>query len=99
MYRANSGNKQGICMEMMFSLVVYSLILANVVRCGSPGNSLVTCTACQAVQAKDFSCNVNCQVANESKGKYYGLLFYNLCKIQLQITSFPNETKTEILRI
>ena len=71
MYRANSGNKQGICMETMFSLVVYSMILVNVVRCESPGHSLVTCTACQAVQAKDFSCNVNCRVANESNGRYY----------------------------
>ena len=90
----------GIGMEMMFNFVIYLLILGNFVHCEPPGHSLVTCTACQAVQAKNFSCNVNCQVANESKGKYYILpFFYNLCKIQRQTTSFPKETKTEILRI
>ena len=51
--------------------MVLSLVLAliDIVHCETVENSLVTCTACQAVQAKDFSCNVNCQVANGNNGK------------------------------
>ena len=33
------------------------------------GNSLVTCAACQNVQAQAWSCEVNCQVAKGNSGK------------------------------
>ena len=54
----------------MFGYVVLLVsVMMNVVQGDGVGNSLVTCTACQAVQAKDFSCNVNCQVASGNNGK------------------------------
>ena len=50
-------------------LVMLAFVTMNDVQGDTAGNSLVTCTACQAVQAKDFSCNVNCRVVNGNSGK------------------------------
>ena len=49
------------------------------VRGEETGNSLVTCTACQSVQAKidNWSCDINCQVANGNKGRIYLNKFFS----------------------
>ena len=36
------------------------------------GNSLVSCMACQAVQVRDWTCDVNCYVTKGSSGKFTG---------------------------
>ena len=43
------------------------------------GNSLVTCSACQTIQAQidNWSCDINCKVANGNNGKYLNL---DLCR-------------------
>ena len=36
------------------------------------GNSLVSCAACQAVQVRDWTCDVNCHVTKGNNGKSIG---------------------------
>ena len=52
----------GVCLLAFFQYVV--------VRAEETGNSLVTCTACQSVQAQidNWSCDINCKVANGNNG-------------------------------
>ena len=52
----------GVCLLAFFQYVV--------VRGEETGNSLVTCSACQSVQAQidNWSCDINCKVANGNNG-------------------------------
>ena len=50
-------------------LIIQSFVI-NVLS-AQTGNSLVTCAACQGLQAQidNWSCDINCQVAKGSSGK------------------------------
>ena len=63
---------------MVSYVVLWLAFVVKIARSDTVGNSLVTCTACQAVQAKDFACNVNCQVANGNNGKCSEKIFYDI---------------------
>ena len=47
------------------------------------GNSLVTCATCQTLQAQidNWSCDINCQVANGNNGKMIYYFVYNFTDI------------------
>ena len=58
---------------MRFSQVCVLLVLCKDISwAAETGNSLVTCAACQTLQAQidDWSCDINCQVANGNNGMY-----------------------------
>ena len=54
----------------VFCLLVILQLCVSVVE--SSGNSLVSCMACQAVQVRDWTCDVNCYVTKGSGGKFNG---------------------------
>ena len=63
---------------MQSILSVFTLISWGIVKgqAAERGNSLVTCTACQTVQAQidNWSCDINCRVANGNNGTCCGFV-------------------------
>ena len=58
---------------MWISQVCVLLVLCKDISwAGETGNSLVTCAACQTLQTQidDWSCDINCRVANGNNGMY-----------------------------
>ena len=49
------------------------------VQAAETGNSLVTCAACQTLQAQidNWSCDINCRVANSNNGTFWRFYFRN----------------------
>ena len=66
----------GVCLLAFFQYVV--------VRGEETGNSLVTCTACQSVQAQidNWSCDINCKVASGNNG-IFDIISYVSCIITI----------------
>ena len=64
---------------MWFSLVTTTMVVVvepwvfALIQAAQTGNSLVTCAACQGLQAQidNWSCDINCQVAKGSSGKLF----------------------------
>ena len=64
---------------MWYSLVTTIMIMAvepwvfPLVQAAQTGNSLVTCAACQGLQAQidNWSCAINCQVTKGNSGKLF----------------------------
>ena len=58
---------------MWFTGISFLVFLRIILAQGAEtGNSLVTCAACQTLQAQidNWSCDINCRVANGNNGKF-----------------------------
>ena len=55
-------------LRKMYILLTVASLQLRMSNAEGNGNSLVSCTACQAVQVQNFACDVNCQVVKGNKG-------------------------------
>ena len=77
----------GVCLFAFFHCVV--------VRGAETMNSMVTCTACQTLQAQidNWSCDINCKVANGNNG-IFDIVFYVSCITKI---SWDRSTSRDVL--